>query len=804
MALKRAILLAGDTFTPPVSVLNVYCMGAGQSGSSTRGGDAGDFASKANVAVTAGVAATFQIGAANSANDTWFKTSGTVLAAAGASATTSIGDVVFAGGVGSVTAGGGAGGAAGPSGAGKNGGANGGSGGGGGGGGGANGGSSTAGVAGSASGGGNGGIGPTGTAGGVADGGAGSNGSGGAGGNDTATNGSGGAGGNQTLFTDNSGGARNGQTVGAGGGGGGAMTGNGNGGTGGDGAGGGGSGTGGATIGVGGKAWIVVEWEDAVTATANCTLGPITGSADADVIIKGAVTATLGAITVTAVASAPPEWDFIHSETLPSRITASGGANGTRVNSSGVIVAATCPRFDYDPVTKGALGILREEARTNSLLRSSEFDNASWTKSGSASVTANSATGPDGNVSVDTLTDANAGTFGSLDQAGTYANALCASVFVLKDAVGRATRSPILRIAFSGTSSRFADLRFDTATGEMAPFTGGTAGAVAVAYGAIDYGLFWRFWLAATDNGANTVATMSVFPAGGTNYGVSAAAVGSIGAFGAQLEAGAFPTSFIPTTTAALTRSADSLVVTGSAFSDWYNQAEGTFLVEADTIDPINSGRAFAATDGTTNERIYGYIDGANHLDVIDGGVTQAAIDAGSVAANVVTRLAAAYKLNDFGASLNGAAAVTDAAGTIPTVDRLELGANGFGSALNGHIRYFRYSRAREPDATLAAWSAKATGTATITLGAITGSADADLIVKGTVSATLGVTTVIAAAKVVVRAALSMTLGPITVTGRFGRRAPPPPERIAIGVGSTLSERTASAVGGSRTAIAED
>ena len=54
--------------------------------------------------------------------------------------------------------------------------------------------------------------------------------------------------------------------------------------------------------------------------------------------------------------------DFLAGLNDP-RITYSGGTNGTRVNSAGVIVAATTPRFDYDPVTLAARGLLVEEAR---------------------------------------------------------------------------------------------------------------------------------------------------------------------------------------------------------------------------------------------------------------------------------------------------------------------------------------------------------------------------------------------------------------------------------------------------------
>lgn len=67
------------------------------------------------------------------------------------------------------------------------------------------------------------------------------------------------------------------------------------------------------------------------------------------------------------------------------------------------------PRFDYDPVTLAARGLLVEESRTNLVTYSEQFDNAAWTKYGSTTVTANSVASPDGTISADLLTSAGTG-----------------------------------------------------------------------------------------------------------------------------------------------------------------------------------------------------------------------------------------------------------------------------------------------------------------------------------------------------------------------------------------------------------
>ena len=59
------------------------------------------------------------------------------------------------------------------------------------------------------------------------------------------------------------------------------------------------------------------------------------------------------------------------------------------------------PRFDYDPVTLAAKGLLIEEQRSNSLTYSEQFDNAAWTKQANVTITVNSIASPDGTITAE-------------------------------------------------------------------------------------------------------------------------------------------------------------------------------------------------------------------------------------------------------------------------------------------------------------------------------------------------------------------------------------------------------------------
>lgn len=166
----------------------------------------------------------------------------------------------------------------------------------------------------------------------------------------------------------------------------------------------------------------------------------------------------------------------------------------------------------------------------------------------------------------------------------------------------------------------------------------------------------------------------------------------------ANLEAGSFATSWIPTLGTTATRAADAATV--DTLTPWYNPVEGTLFVEGIYQVPTTNNLYFCSLDTDIANRIsLQNSGGAGFFFVRSGGATQAGISAGTITQGAVVRLAGAYKADDFAASGNGAVA-TDTAGTVPAVTRLWIGrySSATNSALSGHVRRFRYWPTRQPN----------------------------------------------------------------------------------------------------------
>jgi len=171
----------------------------------------------------------------------------------------------------------------------------------------------------------------------------------------------------------------------------------------------------------------------------------------------------------------------------------------------------------------------------------------------------------------------------------------------------------------------------------------------------------------------------------------------------AQLEAGAFATSYIPTTTASVVRSADLCTITGGDFTLVYNESEHTLFAEASGMSHAGfpSYLSFDNTTAAEQSTLAGY-PSSNRVGCIesDGGATSAAVLL-SVTLSQNNKMAAAMKLNSFQVSLNGALGTEDTSGTMATATSFKIGRNWQSVVLSGTYKQVKVFKKRLSNAKL-------------------------------------------------------------------------------------------------------
>lgn len=465
--------------------------------------------------------------------------------------------------------------------------------------------------------------------------------------------------------------------------------------------------------------------DSATVTTANATSATNSASAAATSATNAANSATQAANSaasaaaiVTGVASNRPSirpsllLDFANTKQLDQRVTFSRASSGTFFDQNGRLTPAIAgvSRFDHDPVTGESKGLLIEEQRTNLLTYSEQFDNAAWGKSGST-VTANVTTAPDGTTTADTLVEAlGAGTHLVARTVASTVNTLPHTISFYAKA---STRTSIYtRIVEGTTFARQGDAVFNLSTGTITYANTGSGGATGglgtiTSVGNGWYRCSYTLTLGGTDT--NTRLEIALY-----NGSISYTGDGTSGLYiwGAQLEAGAFPTSYIPTTSAQVTRAADVAVIDGTRFSNWYRQDEGTLYAEASFMGfPSTSNPVSAVlSDGTSNNHIAMLEYNVNsriQMEVKTGGVVQAGLIAqSSISTNTFYKHSIAYKLNDISACASGGTIQTDTSATIPACSQLGIGTLGGGNFTNGHIKRITYYQRRLSDTELQALTA--------------------------------------------------------------------------------------------------
>ena len=375
--------------------------------------------------------------------------------------------------------------------------------------------------------------------------------------------------------------------------------------------------------------------------------------------------------------------------------------------------AANVARFDHNPTTGEALGLLIEEQRTNLVTYSADFSNAAWTATNST-ISANTVVAPDGTLSADSISETTATGTHRIRTASISVSASTSYTCTVYAKAGfGATR--YFGIALSDSTSISTGARrsyiFDLSNGTATSTGGATWTLVSGSATAVGNGWYRCQITVTTDAGASTMYvsigladsfSTTSFTAGYTGDGYS-----GIFIWGAQFEAGAFPTSYIATTSAQVTRSADAASMTGTNFSSWYRQDEGTVYA-----DFIKYGAGITSGGGASTPRVWNIDDGTSSIQLrFNSSVTIESTTSGSIymalpwVAGSVNKAAVAYQTNNAAFAVNSSV-TTDVAGSAPTtLNSMKLGSNtaATGGFLNGHIRRISYYPARLTNAQLQA-----------------------------------------------------------------------------------------------------
>lgn len=394
--------------------------------------------------------------------------------------------------------------------------------------------------------------------------------------------------------------------------------------------------------------------------------------------------------------------DFTTASLDPRVTFTRAGNTATVVNSIGFVagINADLPRFDFTPTTLVCKGLLIEEARTNVLTYSSQLDNVIWIKSGTNTTGTppyiDVAVSPDNTQNADKLIE-NTGTsvhiFFQTFVAATGSTTYTWSTFV--KAAGRT----FFMLESSKVGMTTFQSVFNLTTGALV-FTSATSATITPHQNGW-YRVTHTFTTDATLAGLNCVLKLHN---GSTGF-YTGDGVSGVFAWGAQLEVGAFATSYIPTEATAVTRNADVATMTGTNFSDWYNAGAGGIVARVLPSTVSGTRPALQLDDATANEVIALRGNTTNpELVIVDGGSPQAQIDAGTIAENTAYNLGAAWNTDNCAAAVNGGAAVTDTSATIPTVTQARLGSDGT-NYLNGNIQTLRYWPQRIINAEVQAFS---------------------------------------------------------------------------------------------------
>lgn len=271
------------------------------------------------------------------------------------------------------------------------------------------------------------------------------------------------------------------------------------------------------------------------------------------------------------------------------------------------------PRITY-PTTGGTPSILIEPQRTNLLTYSEEFDYTSWFKSNNATVSANNISAPNNTISGDKIVESSALARHELYRNITGLNTGTTYTFSIHLHPGERDYAKMAIVVDGGTGQN--DTTVNLTTGLV------TAGGGISSQPSIN-GWFRYYFNFTTTTGTTAWIYIGIDNDQFGDNLYQGDGTSGIYIWGAQLEAGSYPTSYIPTTTAAVTRNAD--VVEKTNISDLIGQTEGTLFVDFnyEKNDP-NDNFIAILSDNSSNNGVWIDVNNSNQFVAIirTGGVS--------------------------------------------------------------------------------------------------------------------------------------------------------------------------------------
>ena len=360
-----------------------------------------------------------------------------------------------------------------------------------------------------------------------------------------------------------------------------------------------------------------------------------------------------------------------NSNYKPLPFNFSRASNATVVNKAGLIetVGSGQPRIDYKDDSEGALKL--EPSRTNLVPYSEDFSNGNWAKYGTT--VTSGFTSPDGTTNAFKVLPNASGT-----------NSYDVAVF---DAIsGLATSVKTNSFFVKPNGQRWLYLVPPSGGGNIVFFDlqNGVVGTeIGVSKGKIEiYSDGW-YRLSLTEDANVGYSYFGIGFCDGDDSFTYTQSSNSIFLYGAQLEQGSYPTSYIPTQGSAVTRLADNCSQTVP--DGVIGQTEGTMYAEIDFKSKPEGGSPIVGimtlNNNVTNlqnciilgiERQSGGVN--RFFPLVRVGNSDVAFIIGGTLTDGNYKVAFAYKQNDFILYVNGVQIGTDTNGAVPTTSQVLVG----------------------------------------------------------------------------------------------------------------------------------